>query len=1170
VAGFIHLHGHSTYSLLDGACRIPTLVQRAAAGKAPALALTDHGNLFGAIEFYQACQKAGVKPILGMEAYVAPQSRHGREKDPVAGWHLTLLAKDLEGWRNLIRLSSAGYMEGFYYVPRVDRELLQRHRNGLIALSGCLSSETSHWLRQGRLDEAKKAAAFYNDLFGDDYFFEIQRHGVEDQDRCLAGCVEMARHFGRRLVATNDFHYEQREDADVQEVLVCLNTGKTLADENRLKMSTQELYFKSAEEMQALFRDLPESIESTLLVGERCDVRIPFGGTHLPRFEVPGGEPADACFRRLCEEGLRRRYPSAGDEVRRRLEHEIGVIARTGFVPYFLIVWDFIRFAREAGVPVGPGRGSAAGSLVAYCLGITDVDPLAYDLLFERFLNEERISMPDIDIDFCRDGRETVIRYVRERYGGNERVAQIITFGRMAAKAVLRDVGRVLAIPLADVDRIAKKVPNGPKVSLKESLESDPELRKIAEEGDATTRKLFDFALKLEGCHRNAGTHAAGVVISDAPLTDYVPLYRNGDDISTQFSMEVLEQLGLLKMDFLGLKTLTALAKSLRLIREGGGTPPDFASAAFQRYDDPDTYALLSRGESFGIFQLESPGMRELLLKLRPSRFEEVIVLLALFRPGPLDAGMHETYCNRKKGLEKVVYDHPLLQPLLEETYGVIVYQEQVMRIANQLAGFSLNMADSLRKAMGKKRPEVMEKFKGDFLKGCAARGVPAETASSIWDRMVAFAGYGFNKSHATAYAAVTYQTAYLKAHHPKEFMAGFLSCESGNLDKVTEALEECRKMGIETLRPDVNRSGADFTVEGNGVRFGLLSVKGVGGPAAESIVAGRRRDGPARSIFDLAARCDTRHVNRLTLEALIRAGACDDLEGHRAQQVAALDVALRAAAGEQADRRAGQMSLLGGPSEAPPAALPAVPPWSETERLQHERETTGHYWSSHPLAQHEKVVRTFRSHDSRAVRHCRDSEPVILGGIVVGLEERVIRSGKNEGKRMARFRIEDFEGTIEGVMFADAFQKWREALKDNAVFLFCGDVDAAREEPTIRVESLVRPDDAARLLAGAVILRLDAEKAGLLKDLRSIVRRHVGKVPLFVSIAPEPGWRVVVRADASAAVEPSAEFCEAATALLGESSVVTKAAPPASVVSRRKSPPFRNGAPRTPPSSDE
>jgi len=1107
---------------------------------APALALTDHGNLFGAIEFYRACRDQGVKPILGFEAYVAPQGRFERRRDPVAGWHLTLLAKNYEGWRNLIKLSSAGYLEGFYYVPRIDRELLARHSEGLIVLSGCLSSETSYFNRNGQPEKARETAAFFHETFGEDYYLEIQRHGIGDEETCLQACVEMGKHLDRPLVATNDFHYEHRDDADAQELLVCINTGKTLQDTNRMRMETQELYFKSPAEMRTLFRDLPRSCDSTLEIAEKCDVEIPFGEMHLPQFEVPAGEDEIAYFRRICEEGLRQRYgANPSTAAIERFERELDVIQRMGFVAYFLIVWDFIRHARDVGIPVGPGRGSAAGSIVSYCLAITDIDPLKYDLLFERFLNEERISMPDIDIDFCRDRRGEIISYVQEKYGGKERVAQIITFGRMAAKAVIRDVGRVLDMPLREIDKIAKKIPGGPGVTLSAALKEDPELKQMATDGEEDTRKLFDFAQRLEGCHRNAGTHAAGIVIADKPLTEYVPLYKNGDDVSTQFNMDIVEQLGLLKMDFLGLKTLTLIDSACKLIEAGGGELPDFRSAEFQRFDDNATYDLLCRGESFGVFQLESSGMRDLLKRLKPRSFEESLVLIALFRPGPLDSGMTEVYCNRKAGTEKVVYDHALLEPALKDTYGVIVYQEQVMLIAHHVAGFSLNDADSLRKAMGKKKPELMEPFKEPFLAGCEEKGMERETAQAIWDKMETFARYGFNKSHSAAYSVVTYQTGWLKANHPREFMAALLSVDSGNMDKVTDALEECRRMEIAVLGPDVNRSGADFSVEGESIRFGLTSVRGVGRGAADEVVARR----PYDSLYDLTGKVDNRLANKLALESLIKAGACESLGGHRAQLVAALEPAMRAASTEQADRRAGQGSLFGDAVKAAAPRLPETKPWPESELLVLEREMTGRYWTSHPLAEYEALVRTFASHTTKTLHDCHDNTPVVLGGLLVGVTERIIRSGRNEGKRMARFKIEDYLGTVEAVMFSEAYAKYRELLVDNAVVFCAGDIDGSREETSVRVDRIYRPEEAARELAGMVQINL-ADDVDL-KALREVVDAHKGTRPLLFRLEPEKDIQLITRADRRVTVDPTPEFIEQARAICGENAVLLRPAKP-------------------------
>jgi DNA polymerase-3 subunit alpha len=1142
---FVHLHGHSTYSLLDGACRVKNLARLAAEAGMPAVALTDHGNLFGSIDFYKSCRNEGVKPILGMEAYVAPQSRFDRERNPVAAYHLTLLAKNRTGWQNLIKLSSAAYLEGFYYSPRIDRELLAQHSEGLIALSGCMSSETSWHLRRDDFESALGVAKAYSDIFGEDYYLEIQNHGIEGQEKILDGCVRMASHLGRPLVATNDFHYEHEEDADAQELLVCINTGKTLQDEKRMKMSSRELYFKDYAAMRRTFAHHPEALTTTLDIAEKCDVELKFGEMHLPRFDVPGNQSPEEYLREVCEKGLTKRYgESITPEIRERFETEFGVIEKMGFTAYFLIVWDFIRYARENDIPVGPGRGSAAGSVLAYALEIVDVDPLRYDLLFERFLNAERVSMPDIDIDFCRDRREKVIEYVQEKYGGKERVAQIITFGTMAAKAVIRDVGRVLGVPLAEVDKIAKKIPGGPGVTLEGAIEQDPELKEMAEDIGTEAGRIFQYARKLEGCHRNAGTHAAGVVIADAPLTEYVPLYKSGEDVSTQFTMDTIEQMGLLKMDFLGLKTLTLIDHARRIVEQNGGVLPDFRSAEFERYDDEATYEMLGRGESFGVFQLESSGMRDLLRKLKPRNFEETLVLIALFRPGPLDSGMTDVYCNRKNGTEPVVYDHELLKPILENTYGVIVYQEQVMLIAHQVAGFSLNQADSLRKAMGKKKPEVMEPFKEPFLSGCEERGMPRPTAQEVWDKMATFARYGFNKSHSTAYSVVTYQTAWLKAHYPVEFMAALLTVDAGNMDKVTDALEECRRMQIEVKPPDINRSAPDFNVEDEAIRFGFTSVRGVGGPAADAIVKARD-EGEFKSIHDLTGRVDLRCANKGNLEGLIKAGACDSLGGHRAQLLAALEPAIRAGATEQADRRAGQMSLLGGETigEAPEPALPECTPLTDQEMLLHEKEMTGRYWSSHPLAAHEEIVRTFASRTTREVQECVEGTPVVLGGIITQVQERVIQRGRNEGKRMARFRLEDYQGAIDAVMFSDAFAQYRELLTENRVLFAVGDVDASRDEHSVRVSDVYEPADAPRALAGTVQLRLPTDID--VPALVELVRGHKGDRPLLFSMAPEPGLNVAVRAEEAFAVDPTPEFVRAARELVGESNVLLRASVP-------------------------
>jgi len=860
VPDFVHLHVHSDYSLLDGAARVDGLVKTAADHGMGALALTDHGNLFGSLAFYKAARKAGVNPILGCEMYVAPGSRTDRQKDPatgVAAYHLTVLAKDHEGYRNLMRLASTAYMDGFYYHPRIDKAALAGHHRGLIALSGCLKGEVSHSLRTGNRRRALEAAAFYRDLLGEDFYVEVMRNGAEGQEENNRALVGVAREMGIPLVATNDVHYLTPDDFLAHEALLCLSTGKTLEDEDRLRMTANEFWMKPPADMEGLFRDLPEAVRNTVAIGQKCRIELPFGGPHLPRFTPPGGEEPVPFFRRLCREGLALRYPGSPPEALQRLEMEMAVIEKMGFVSYFLIVWDFIRFAREQSIPVGPGRGSAAGSIVAYSLRITDVDPLRYGLLFERFLNSERRSMPDIDIDFCRDGRAEVIRYVNQKYGGPENVTQIITFGTLAARAVLRDVGRVLAIPLAEVDALCKKVPAGPGVTLTDALGRDRDLAAARE--DPRTKRLFDIALRLEGLNRHASVHAAGVVIGDGPLREHVPLYRKDDDVTTQWTIEELEEVGLLKMDFLGLKTLTVLDRAVKLVAKTRGVAIDLARLP---EGDRATYEMLGRGDSFGVFQLESGGMRDILQRLRPDRFEDLIAILALYRPGPLQTGMVDSYIRRKRGEEPVEVPHPALREVLAETYGTFVYQEQVMRIANVLAGFSLNEADGLRKAMGKKRPEEMAKLRDRFVEGAVSRGTERGVAQRIWDQITAFAEYCFNKSHTAAYAVVTYQTAWFRANYPVEFLAALLTCDIGNTDKLVEGLDECRRAGIPVLPPAVDRSDVGFTPEAregaaapDSIRFGLAGIRGVGERAVESILEARARLGGASPPSSTSAR---------------------------------------------------------------------------------------------------------------------------------------------------------------------------------------------------------------------------------------------------------------------------------------------------------------------------
>ncbi len=1129
---FVHTHVHSHYSLLDGAAQIDDLVAAAARYEQPALALTDHGNLCGAIEFYKACKAKGVKPIVGLEAYLAPKSRHDRSKNPVAAHHLILLAMNLEGYRNLIKLSSRSFTEGFYYVPRVDKELLAKHSAGIIAQSACLSGEPCYYIRCGDRPRAVQAAAEMKAIFGDRYYLELQRNGCDGQEEVNQGLISIARELAIPLVATNDIHYVLESDRAAHEVHMCIGMGKTLKDANRLKPESL-LCYKASDPMYALFRDVEDAPRSTLDIASRCDLKLDLGTMHLPKFEAPGGEDNVAYFRRLVREGTITRYGSPlSSTVEARLLEETGVIEHMGFVAYFLIVWDFIRWAKERGIPVGPGRGSAAGSLVAYALGITNVDPLAHDLLFERFLNRERISMPDIDIDFCKDGREEVIRYVQERYGGRERVSQIVTFGTMAARAVIRDVGRVMDVPLRDIDALAKKVPNGPNSSLAKALETDPDLKAEVEKNEQF-RELMAIAKRLEGLNRNASKHAAGVVIADAPLEEYVPLFKVGDDFTTQFSMDVLEDIGLLKMDFLGLRTLTILAKATANVVRLGLAKPDLDRLPG---NDPDTFRMLSKGEALGVFQLESSGMRELLTKIRPDRFEDLSAIVALYRPGPLGSGMVEQFVERKHGRQPITYLHRTLEPILRETKGVIVYQEQVMRIANVLGGFSLNEADTLRKAMGKKKPEVMAKFRDAFRTGCVRNAIPSEAADEIWSQMEFFAGYGFNKSHTVAYAMVTYQTAFMKRHHPHAFMAALLTCESQDRDKLSEYIDECRRMGIKVVPPDVSRSDHDFSVDGDVIRYGLGSVKGVGEAAAHAIVAARAKGGPFSSVFDLCERVDAKTLNRGTLEALAQGGAFDSTGVRRAQVFEVLDRALSLAADVHADQSVGQLGLFGGGTDSSDSDRndPAVPEWPLQDLLAKEKDVLGYYVTSHPLARHEGMLRRLATATSSTLRDAPEKSDVRMGGLVTGLRTTIVKTGPNEGRKMAFFRLEDFAGSSSCVMFSKAYAEHAALLTNDRVVVLEGDVDASRDEPTVRVKTIVAIEDAPHVFAKGFLVRLHDATPATLDAVRAALQSVPGPLPVALDFHPDARSRVVVKAGPSWSVASAANLPDLIRAVPG------------------------------------
>ena len=1162
---FVHLHVHSHFSLLDGVITVKDLVKAAAENEMPALALTDHGNLFGAVQFFRACKSAKVKPIVGMEAYIAPGSRFDKKRSPQGAYHhLILLARNEEGYRNLCRLSSLSYLEGYYYKPRIDKELLRQHSKGLIGMSACISSEINRAALQG--DEAALRAQIesYKSLFEPDCFFlELQRNGLAEQERVIEKIPSLAKELGIPLVATNDIHYLRRDDARAQEVHLCINTGQSMDDSDRMRFNSDQFYFRSRLEMERVLGDFPDAIENTLRVAEMCRLELDFSGMHLPKFvieepspgraaEVPHrdstGAPAAApekdlvsFFRSLCEQGCRERYPDQHPAVRERLEYEMGVIQAMGYVSYFLIVWDFIRFCRLNKIPVGPGRGSAAGSLVAYALRITNIDPLKYDLLFERFLNADRISMPDIDIDFCMEGRQRVIEYVKRRYG-EDRVCQIITFGTMAARAVIRDVGRVLNIPLGEVDVIAKKIPAGPKVSLQDSLDADPDLGKLRE-SDARLKELFDISLRLEGLNRHASTHAAGVVIGDAPLIDTLPLYKTGDDITTQFTMEDLEAVGMLKMDFLGLRTLTAIDKCLHLIEKSRGISVDIESIPL---DDGPTYDLLCRGETVAVFQLESKGMRDLLRRLRPDRFEDIIAVLALYRPGPLEGGMVDSYVQCKHGVESMSFAHPILEPLLKETNGVILYQEQVMRIANQMAGFSLNEADILRKAMGKKKKEMMETFKEKFVSGAVKKGIDERIATHTFDLIEVFAGYGFNKSHSTAYAMVSYQTAYLKANFPTEFMAAVMTCEMSNTDKIVEYLEESRKMGISILPPDVNKSDLMFAVEGPKIRYSLQAIKGIGSKVVEGLIEAREAEGQFRSIFDLCGRVDSQVLNKAVLESLISCGALDAFGHRRSQLMAVVENAIQRGNESRKDRRAGQTTLFDlfgeTPAQGPASSeevYPELPEWSEAERLSREKKSLGFYLTGHPLLKWQGVMKKYGSHNLLAISTLSDGAPVVVGTQVTKLTKKV---SKKSGDPFWMMLVEDLSASLEVFVDQAQYESAKEFLKEDSTVFLKGNVRYRGTTPSLRLEAIIPVEQVPQALTEDLSLVIPAENGPSTEDLlfrlKRLLQSHPGRCPVYLVFNGPGGDRAVLLVGEENFVAPNLEFLTELEELCGRSGI--------------------------------
>ncbi|HEX5491611.1 MAG TPA: DNA polymerase III subunit alpha [Candidatus Udaeobacter sp.] len=1118
---FVHLHLHTEYSLLDGSIRMKELMKKAAEFKMPAVAMTDHGNLFGAVEFFQEAQRAGVKPIIGCEVYVAPGSHKDRPPSRrESAYHFTLLAANETGYRNLVKLVTTAHLDGFHYAPRIDKEMLAMHSAGLIGLSGCLAGEINSAIQANNIEKAKQCAAEYRDILGrENFFVELHDHGMEEQKICNTALVPLARDLGVGLVAANDVHFLRRSDHEAHDVMLCIGTGKMVQDESRMRY-LPELYFKSPAEMQQLFRDFPEAITNTLQVGERCNLELEFGRSKYPEYPAPAGKTREEYLRELCYQGLRARYgerAAADSELVRRLEYELGVLEKTGFVSYLLIVWDFIHFAKEKGIPVGPGRGSAAGSIVAFVLGITDIDPLQFGLIFERFLNPDRVSPPDIDVDFCEARRGEVLEYVRQKYG-ERRVAQIITFGKLKAKSVVRDVGRVLGWSYRDADRIAKMIPNELNITLDGAVGKNAELKR-AIANEPATRQLFEHAKVLEGLSRNAGVHAAGVVIADRDLSDYIPLCHDvkGNDVISQYAMGPLNDLGLLKMDFLGLKTLTVIEDTLTLIRK---REPGFSLKDIP-LDDAAAFALYNRGETIGLFQMESGGMTSLSKQFDVKKLDDIIALIALYRPGPME--LIPEYVKAKKGITPIKYLHPLLEDICSDTYGVMIYQEQVMAAASRLAGYSLAQADLLRRAMGKKDKEKMAKERKNFIEGCARTNkIPEKKANAIFDLLEKFAGYGFNKSHSAAYGVISYQTAYLKARYPVEFMAGLLSNEINNTEKISVFVAECKRMGISILPPDVNKSGLKFTPEtsalpvassqGAGddahaqmaIRYGLAAIKNVGEAAMAMAIRERENGGEFSSLEDFCTRLDSRVANRKMLESLIKAGAFDFTGRDRAELVACIDESLNASAIAQRDRAAGQVSLFDEQTQAATTARrQPIRAWNEHEKLSYEKELLGFYVSGHPLDAYAAVFAAKNYRPIASLGELDDRAQFRIGGAIVEVEKKFT---KKEGKPFAVMRLEDLMDTLEVVVWNEVYLKVAEILVPGRVVELKATLD--KRDEMLRATAVdVKPLAATkangateRLEKEAPAIRLQfssATTADELRQVRSILVRSPGRHPV-------------------------------------------------------------------------
>lgn len=1158
---FVHLHVHTEYSLLDGAGKIEELVAKAKELGMESIAITDHGVMYGVVDFYKQAKKHGVKPIIGCEVYVAPRTMGDRDPKLDAGqYHMVLLAENEEGYNNLIKLVSMGFTEGFYYKPRVDIETLRKYSKGIIALSACLAGAIPENIVNGNYEAAKAAALLYNDVFGEgNFYLELQDHGIKEQSLVNQEVIRLSRETGIPLVATNDVHYVKKEDAAVQDILLCIQTGKTVLEEDRLKFQGQEFYLKSQEDMYELFKYIPEALENTEKIAEKCSLDFSFGQVHLPVFDVPEGYTSDTYIRKLCYDGLEKKYGGITDELKDRAEHELSVITSMGYSDYYLIVWDYVKFAKDNGIMVGPGRGSGAGSLVAYCLGITNIDPIKYNLIFERFLNPERISMPDFDVDFCYERRQEVIDYVVGKYG-KDRVAQIITFGTMAARAAIRDVGRALDIPYAQVDLIAKKIPFEIGMTIEKALAANSELRKLYEE-DEGAKHLIDMSKAVEGMPRHSSTHAAGVVISEKAITEYVPLQMNEDVITTQFAMGTLEELGLLKMDFLGLRTLTVIRDTLRLIEEKGAEVPDVDNL---KYDDPNIFRMISQGDTYGVFQLESGGMVQCFKELKPNCLEDIIAGISLYRPGAMD--QIPMYIRNKHNPDKIRYMHPALEHILDVTYGCIIYQEQVMQIVRDLGGYSMGRSDIVRRAMGKKKADVMAKERENFINGivdeagnilvagCVRNGIPAKTAAEIFDEVAKFAGYGFNKSHAAAYAIIAYQTAWLKYYYPVEFSAALITSVMGNTKKVAEYIQHCKGIGIEVLPPDINESSVSFTVRENKIRFGLAAVKNVGINAILSIIKARKERSRFEGLYDFLQKIDYSVINKRTVESLIKCGAFDRFGVYRSRMLAVYEKLIDSIQLQKKINVEGQISLFDTMEESGNLIgniYPEIKEHPKKNLLAMEKEMIGLYISGHPLEEYEPELKSsvtvttadlltdIESETQNMGNNPElDGKKVTMGGIITSVKQKTTKTNN----MMAFVELEDLYGTLEIIVFPKTYERFKNLLLQDSIVLVGGRISQKEEEAAKIICDTVAP--LKKYMGKKLYIKINTElQPGIIEKLETLLIEHRGIQPvILVNEADGPkGKRQVIKVDSSIWVDINDILLNDLKEVAGQDCVVAK-----------------------------